>query len=200
MVSLVRQDLFRWFWDLDPLWIVVINLAAGPIRFYVIELVRSRTDPYRPPWGLSSLRWAVVDFGDTFVFTFVFLIMREYYHRVTVPESFATGWTFSLIGVFVGTSLSAGFILMQEKGGDYPPGHKINVDRITHFVYFAIVSTLLFGFLRAPFYGQETQLWVTAFVVFFGGYGTCMVLDAVNLNPAWRLVAHHFPDKTGYIL
>lgn len=200
MVSLVYHDLFRWFWNLDPIWIVALNLAAGPIRFYLIELVRSRSDPDRPPYGLSALRWAVVVYGDGLVFTITFLLIREYYARVIVPSSFATDWGFSVISLIFGGLLATGFIWMQEINKDYPPGHKVNLDRVTHFIYFWVVSALLFGFLRTLFYGQETVLWVSAFVIFIGGYGLCVIMDTLNLNPLWRLVAKHYPDKTGYIL
>ncbi|OGY29120.1 MAG: hypothetical protein A3F33_02030 [Candidatus Woykebacteria bacterium RIFCSPHIGHO2_12_FULL_43_10] len=194
-MRLSEHDLFAGLWSLHPVLIFVGNLVLSQARFYLYEWVLSQRDASRLPHGLAAFRYATVTLGDAVFIGHALLVMREYYSRVLVPESFWTSTAFSIGCLVIGFALSLAYLISKDGFPPYPAGYWTDFDRWTHFTYFGIVGAIMVGFLRAPFYGQETGLWVATFVLFLGGYGLTIWMTVTDHNPLWHYIQAHVPGR-----
>jgi hypothetical protein len=61
------------------------------------------------------------------------------------------------------------------------------MNRLYHFWYFAWMSYMLFGALRAPFYRKEMRL-VAVALTLFAGYAATAAADQIGARPVWDAI------------
>ena len=197
-MALVKEDLFRFFWEQPVLLAGLMAFLAGPVAIYVIEFGRALFNPTRPPWGLAIFRWASVWLGDSLL-ALAIGVIALYYSRVLVEDSIWTGRGFSIFSLLLGLALSIGFIIFEESVGIYPTELKININRVYHFFYFAWMAGMLVGATRIIGYGvvggQERGLALAAALLVFL-YFITVGIDALDKSPLWHLIQHWYPEQT----
>ena len=180
---------------LNPGLVGLIALLASPVAIWVIELVRSKRDPTRPPWGLAIFRWTTVCLGDCIGLAGMAATLAAYYQKVEVTPDRWTGQGFFLACMPLAFLASLSFIALEEFTGAYPKEAKRNANRIYHFWYFAWMCYILIGGVRTLAYRQEMASVLVALGFIFG-YLVTAALDAFNKRPIWHIIERRWPERT----
>jgi len=189
-LSPVANDPLGPFWSLPPGLVGLIAFFACPLAIWVIELVRSRFDRTKPPYGLAILRWPEVWLGDTLL-AICLGFLAAYYQSAEVDPSIFTGRGFFIFCFAAGVAGSLGFLAWEKLSGGYPKGHQINFNRFYHFFYMAWMIAALVSGSRALFFDPGMEVVQVAFA-FALGYFISVAIDIFGCNFPWKWVQRRY--------
>lgn len=193
-MSPIENDLFRWFWELPPVAILIIAQAWSPGLVWVAEVIRWRTEPNRPPWGVGIFRWTTVVPGDLLFISSLLATVAIWLQEVEVNSSFFSSRELSVLAIILGTIQGLVFLLIDNRSWGK---NQINWNRAVHLPYFFIASILLWdGGLRAigdGLIGGHEQGIALAALMFLLPYFACLLIDIKGWNDLANKINEKWP-------
>jgi hypothetical protein len=177
-----------------PALVGVVAALSGGVVLYLIEVWRWWRNPTRLPWGLGFFRWKSNWIGDLVLLPGTTATVAVYYQNASVEPSFFTSVEFFSICIFLAWLVPVYLIVHEERNDRYPKGHKINENRVYHFIYMWWMAFLIIPASRAWFYGQETWT-VVAASLFFAGHAVTFILDGLDIRPLWYAIEKRYPRE-----
>lgn len=197
-MSLTENDPLEFLWKFHPVVVgVVVALFCMGI-LYLVEVGRYLADPTRLPWGLAIFRWNSNWLGELFLIPIAISFMAAYYQRVQVEPSFWTSPTFFILCWIVALIYVFVFVTLENTSADFPPGERLNANRIWHVLYSVPLMAIMVGGTRLIGYGliggreRGLAFGALAFTLLF------LVIAVVEFNPILDYLASRYGRERAF--